>query len=207
MAEKGSRTGPRCSVPPAPLLKRFAPRAALGRAFDEAFDEVMALDNLVELFGAGATQNGVQPFSRHFAERTRRALAALPTHDNPFLWQLLVGEFPRQVGYDWLDLQFPISPPKLTSSCAPISDVLTASDERRYDFIHLSNVLDWLSESEAREMLRLAHRALRPAGVVIIRQLNSCLDLTAPGRNCDGSARKRTNFTAATGAFSIANCM
>lgn len=155
------------------------PLAPRGRVFDEAFDEVMALDNLVALFGAAATQNSVQPFARHFAQRTRHILAALPTHDNPFLWQLLTGGFLPTCAYDWLDLSFPAQPPKLTWSHATMRDVL-ASD-RSYDFIHLSNILDWLSESEAAEMLRLAHRALWPGGLMILRQLNSCLDLPALG--------------------------
>jgi S-adenosylmethionine-diacylglycerol 3-amino-3-carboxypropyl transferase len=60
-------------------------------------------------------------------------------------------------------------------------DVLTDAAERRYDFIHLSNILDWLTQAEAAEMLRLTHRALKPGGLTIIRQLNSSLDLPALG--------------------------
>ena len=181
MAEKGLTDWAALLMTPGAAAEALAPRTPLGRVFDEAFDEVMALDNLVALFGAAATQNSVQPFSRHFALRTRHALDRLPTHDNPFLWQLLAGRFPPHAAYDWLDLQPPTSQPSMTSSCAMMSDVLAASDPQRYDFLHLSNILDWLSEPEAREMLRLARRALKPGGLVIIRQLNSSLDLPALG--------------------------
>jgi S-adenosylmethionine-diacylglycerol 3-amino-3-carboxypropyl transferase len=181
MAEKGLADWPALLSAPGAAAEAVAPLTSLGRAFDESFEEVMALDYLVALFGAAATQNSVQPFSRHFAERTRQALAYLPTHDNPFLWQLLAGRFPPQCAYDWLDCEFPWSPPKLTWSCAMMNEVLASSDERRYDFLHLSNILDWLTESEARAVLRLAHRALKPSGIVTIRQLNSTLDVPALG--------------------------
>ena len=63
----------------------------LGRALDTAFDQVMALPNLVRLFGEQATANPVQPFARHFAEQTRHILATLPAADNPYLAQLFRG--------------------------------------------------------------------------------------------------------------------
>ena len=50
-----------------------------------------------------------------------------------------------------------------------------------FDFVHLSNILDWLSPDEARATLDLAWRALRPGGWTLIRQLNSNLDIQALG--------------------------
>jgi S-adenosylmethionine-diacylglycerol 3-amino-3-carboxypropyl transferase len=50
-----------------------------------------------------------------------------------------------------------------------------------FDFVHLSNILDWLSEGEATATLDLAWGALRPGGWVLIRQLNSTLDVPALG--------------------------
>ena len=161
-----------------------APNTALGSAMDDALDHVMSLDNLITLFGPAATQNRVHPFARHFADRTRRALARLPTHDNPFLWQLLVGRFPQGVAFDWLTMLPPIRMPELTWSHAPMDTVL-ANAESRFDFVHLSNILDWLSPAEATELLRVAWRSLRPGGLTIIRQLNSSLDLPALGASFD----------------------
>jgi S-adenosylmethionine-diacylglycerol 3-amino-3-carboxypropyl transferase len=46
-----------------------------------------------------------------------------------------------------------------------------------YDFVHLSNILDWLSPKEARTTLDLAREALRPGGWTLVRQLNSTLDI------------------------------
>ncbi|MEZ4537840.1 MAG: class I SAM-dependent methyltransferase [Cyanobacteriota/Melainabacteria group bacterium] len=47
------------------------------------------------------------------------------------------------------------------------------------DFVHLSNTLDWLSEDAASNLLQQAGRVLRPGGTVIIRQLNSSIDIRA----------------------------
>jgi S-adenosylmethionine-diacylglycerol 3-amino-3-carboxypropyl transferase len=151
---------------------------------DAAFDDVMTLANLVALFGEKATQNRVEPFARHFARRTRVALSTLPTGDNPFLWQLLVGRFPPGAAYDWFNAPPPARSPDLHFIQSTMTDALAASDAG-FDFVHLSNILDWLSEAEASETLAVARRALRPGGVTVIRQLNSSLDLAALGDGFD----------------------
>jgi S-adenosylmethionine-diacylglycerol 3-amino-3-carboxypropyl transferase len=51
-----------------------------------------------------------------------------------------------------------------------------------YDFVHLSNILDWLSPADAQTTLELAHAALRPGGWTLIRQLNSTLDIPSFGK-------------------------
>ena len=162
----------------------FAPGTPHGDALDAAFDGVMSLPNLVALFGAAATANRVQPFARHFAGRTRVALATLPTADNPFLWQLLVGRFPPATPYDWFAAVPPARLPKTSFLNFPAADVLWTQPEV-YDFVHLSNVLDWLAPAEATETLADAASALRPGGRVLIRQLNSTLDLPALGPQFD----------------------
>jgi S-adenosylmethionine-diacylglycerol 3-amino-3-carboxypropyl transferase len=159
---------------------RVAPGTALGQALDTAFDRVMALPNLVHLFGAAATQNSREPFSRHFARRTRHALATLDTADNPYLWQLLQGRFPENTIYPWLNAAAPQNWPRIAESTGFI-DAALRPFHNHFDFVHLSNVLDWLSPEEARETLELSLNALRPGGCVLIRQLNSTLDLPALG--------------------------
>jgi S-adenosylmethionine-diacylglycerol 3-amino-3-carboxypropyl transferase len=58
---------------PSEQARRVAPTMALGRALDAAFDEVMALPNLIRLFGEGATRNRVE---RSLA--TSRAAPGMP---------------------------------------------------------------------------------------------------------------------------------
>ena len=165
---------------PAEQARRAAPETALGQALDAAYDEVLALPNLVCLFGEGATQNPVEPFARHFARRTRAALATLPAAANPYLWHMLRGRFPEGGTLPWLTLPMTERLSPITLTRGFMAEVLAAEREA-YDFVHLSNILDWLTPDEARHTLRVAHQALRPGGQVFIRQLNSTLNILALG--------------------------
>jgi S-adenosylmethionine-diacylglycerol 3-amino-3-carboxypropyl transferase len=165
---------------PAKQAPRVAPDTPLGRALDEALDSVMSLPNLVALFGEGATRNPVEPFSRHFARRTRHAFATLPAATNPFLWSMLAGCYPPGHAADWYALPAPARMPEITWQHAFMADALR-EHTAAFDVVHLSNILDWLSPEEATATLEVAVRALHPNGQVVIRQLNSSLDIPASG--------------------------
>jgi len=165
---------------PAEQSRRAAPTTHLGRTLDAAFDSVMALPNLIGLFGEAATRNRHEPFSRHFARRTRHALASLPAADNPYLWQILQGRFPKEIVYPWLNADSPAHMPEVVWTVGSMADALPKFSEA-FDFIHLSNILDWLAPDEARATLDLAWNALRPGGWTFIRQLNSSLDIQTLG--------------------------
>jgi S-adenosylmethionine-diacylglycerol 3-amino-3-carboxypropyl transferase len=159
-------------------LRRSLP--PIGDVLDAALAEVMALRNLVRLFGEEATRNPVMSFDRHFAERVRWALAALPAGNNPYLWQALLGRYPAGGGVPWLFLERPESMPIVTSECGLMHEALEPR-RNEFDFVHLSNILDWLAPERAAEMLETAWRALRRGGCVLVRQLNSSLDVRALG--------------------------
>lgn len=160
--------------------RRVRPHTLLGQALDRAFEQVFAHRNLVKLFGEAATRNRAQPFDRHFAEQTRRALAARPAAGNPWLWQVLVGRYPSAVPAPWLELEPRDELPEWRWIHASVEDALQL-DGPPYDLIHLSNVLDWLEPDDARALLDLAWMRLSRGGAVIIRQLNSTLDVRAAG--------------------------
>ncbi len=169
----------RLADPPA-QARRVAPETALGAALDRAFDEVFALPALVALFGEGATANRVQPFARHFAHQTRRVLASLPAATNPYLWQVLAGRLPPAATLPWLEAPAPARLPEVRLERAFMNEALAEGDEA-FDLIHLSNILDWLDPAQAAETLDLAWRRLRPGGAVLVRQLNSTLDVPGAG--------------------------
>src|SRR6185436_13145686 len=98
------------------------PKTRLGGVLDAAFDSVMALPNLIALFGEGATRNRCEPFSRHFARRTREALATLPAAENPYLWQMLLGRFPDGACYPWFAAPPPSRWPEVRWSVAGMAD-------------------------------------------------------------------------------------
>jgi S-adenosylmethionine-diacylglycerol 3-amino-3-carboxypropyl transferase len=165
---------------PAEQARRVAPDTDLGRRIDAVFDEVLSLPNLVALFGEGATRNPVEPFARHFARRLRVAFATLPAADNPFLWQMLRGRYPEGHPADWFLLPRHKPAAAVTWRRAFMVDALRETPGE-FDLVHLSNILDWLSPAEATETLELAAAALRPGGRVVIRQLNSTLDIPGSG--------------------------
>ena len=161
--------------------RAFAPDTSLGQLLDEALKEVMSLSNLVRLFGEDATSNRLKPFHRHFGERIRWVMAQGQAASNPYLWQMLKGTYPGNHVAPWFTRPAPGRLPEIIESCAYMEQVLV-SETAAYDFIHLSNILDWLAPDDAERILELAAHALRPAGRVLIRQLNSALDIRRAGR-------------------------
>lgn len=72
---------------------RFAEESGLGNAFNQAFNDIFALTNLLPLFGEQATQNALKPFALHFRERLQCVIENLPNASNPYLHQLLAGRY------------------------------------------------------------------------------------------------------------------
>ena len=145
---------------------------------DEVFNDYFDLDLLVKIFGKAATQNPLQTFSDHFLYQTQNYLKSPAGLHSPYLCQMLSGQF-SQEAYDWMK-----QPALKDSEIKPVVfhqsmmlDYLIHAEDCAYDFIHLSNILDWLSEEEGSFLLRQAHRVLRRGGKVIIRQLNSSLNI------------------------------
>jgi S-adenosylmethionine-diacylglycerol 3-amino-3-carboxypropyl transferase len=169
---------------PAEQQRRVAPSTALGRHLDEAFDAVLALPNLVRLFGEEATKNPVEPFSRHFARRLRHVLATLSADRNPYLWQMLKGCYPDDSPAPWLTEPVPSRVAEVAWRTGFVAEALEGAPAL-FDFVHLSNVLDWLTPDRARATLDAAWGALRPGGLVFLRQLNSVLDIPSLGARFD----------------------
>lgn len=161
-------------------IRAAAPESLLGKRLDEALENVMSLPNLVRLFGAEATNNPLAPFSRHFAYRIRRLLADWPACGNPYLWQMLKGRYPAGCFAPWFACAAPQTLPKVAFENTSMEQALESAKEP-CDFIHLSNILDWLSPKAAARTLQLAGRALKPEGRIFIRQLNSALNIRQVG--------------------------
>lgn len=143
---------------------------------EDAFAGVMTLENLVCLFGEEATQNPRRSFSDHFAARTGEVIGRMPPLTNPFLWQILAGCFPPGCRYDWMEDDRPVIA-AVEWRVGKMDAVLDTMVAESVELLHLSNILDWLSPAEAEAILRSARRVLKPGGKVILRQLNSTLEI------------------------------
>jgi len=71
---------------------------------------------------------------------------------------MLLGRFPPGTAYPWLDAAAPSAFPTVTGNCASMRQRLKARPEA-FDFVHLSNILDWLSPEAAAMTLSAAFKA------------------------------------------------
>jgi S-adenosylmethionine-diacylglycerol 3-amino-3-carboxypropyl transferase len=151
---------------------------------EKIFEVVFDLPNLTALFGDEATRNPYQPFAQHFLEQLRKVLTTLNVRRNPFVWQLLTGRYPELGIPDWLTLPPDPLQPQWAWVLAPIGEFLQAERARhppRHHMLHLSNVLDWLPPTAALAVLQAAWACTVPGGWLIVRQLNSTLDICSLG--------------------------
>ncbi|MYC25553.1 MAG: DUF3419 family protein [Gammaproteobacteria bacterium] len=146
------------------------------------FDQVMSLENLVALFGETATQNPVMPFSTHFFQRTVHALHSFNASTNHFLWQVLACFTKTKPIARWLSQPRQEVSVNFHFEAETIQHYLAQIDVQ-FDYIHLSNVLDWLTVEEACALLELTWNRLKPKGYTLIRQLNSDLPIRALGEH------------------------
>ncbi len=157
---------------------RVAATTELGKRLERAFADVMALPKLIQIFGPDATANRVMPFSEHFLAQTRAALASYPAAQNPFLHEIFLGHFIGPL-WPWLYIQQDAGLCPVNYSCDAMQEILRSQSDQSYDLIHLSNILDWIKPDQAAELLHDSWRCLTKGGMVVIRQLNSSLDIPA----------------------------
>jgi len=170
--------------------QRAAVRApAFSTALRESCDATFDFDVLVKLFGKNATGNARIAFAEHFRERFHTGLSSLRAMDNPWMRSLLLGAS-AAAGEPppWIALPLRTTLPPIDLEISRMETVLAALPPGSVDVVQLSNILDWLDPPAAVAMLDLAARALRRGGIVIVRQLNSTLDVASLGGKIDWDA-------------------
>ena len=175
-------------------IKYLSPVTNLGQALDKALDDVMSQDNLVKLFGEKATANRVQDFSKHFAERIRIYLSKHLALSSAWLANMLLGHFNNDVMFPWLTAKINKDLPEINYVNSFMNDALAQSKTDAYHIVHLSNIIDWLTPEEAEKTLELAFQALKPGGIVVIRQLNSNVDIVKLGNKFDWNLKVSNDF-------------
>ena len=147
-----------------------------------SLERVMTQANLVALFGEAATSNRVMNFARHFELAIFKALKTIPNRSNPYLSQVLCGRFTSPTVFPWIGMPASEKPVDTQFTCGTMLEVME-KNPGAYDYISLSNILDWLTPEEAADTLAASFRALRQGGKVAIRQLNSKLDIRSCNRD------------------------
>lgn len=143
-----------------------------GKTFAAACADAFALPALTALFGPAAVSRAARPFAEHFAARLHAAAARPGAAKNPYLSLMVHARLPPGEALPWMRL--PRRPPSaaLEFFRGGMREALNARGHD-FDFIHLSNILDWLAPEERAALLEAARRALKPGGYVLIRRLNS----------------------------------
>lgn len=140
------------------------------------FDHHFSLETLIELFGKEAVQNRCSSYSSHFYNRFIWSLRHQFIHQNPFLYQFAYLSYPKLTQSYFLSLP-PYDPGKISFYNQTMINHLMHSESNSYDYIHLSNILDWIDTTSIKQVLEETSRALKPAGKVLIRQLNSTITI------------------------------
>lgn len=144
---------------------------------DRNFERVFSHENLTRLFGPDAVQFSSCSFAEHF----RRVVANYkePMDKNYFHYWIMTGNHPI-VGQD--------VPPFLNSirhiRKFPLERLQwkdrrleSLDSDNEYNFIHASNITDWMSADRAEQLIDRVIGALKPGGVATFRRLNSDLQL------------------------------
>ncbi len=138
----------------------------------------LAFDNefLSAIFGPEATQNAEpDSYARYFQGVFERGLAHTDADKNYFLHHILLGFYidkddclPLYLQGQYLNCIYDFT--FLESTFQDLPSIAP------YDFINLSNILDWMDPEQSRALLQKINQDATPGTVVLWRQLNNEFD-------------------------------
>lgn len=136
------------------------------------FDSIFSLDSLIALFGPNAVQNRKTSYADHFYHRFLWTLSHQLIHTNPFFYQFAYLTYPENAQTVFLSLP-PKAPCPVQFHTSPMLGYLVSQEAATYDYIHLSNILDWENQGTIDQIIHQSARILKKGGKLSIRQLNS----------------------------------
>ena len=130
---------------------------------------------LEAMFGPDATQHA-EPgsYPDYFRRVFERGLTRPDARDNPFLHHVFLGHYLDRPG---CLPEFLARPPRDPRYVALEQSLGEVEDFGRYDFIGLSNVMDWMGPEDVAGLLGRLRAEARPGATVLWRQLNNDRDL------------------------------
>ena len=173
-------------LPADDMLRLFCERDVLARApevlfahpyWSVAFEIFFADPLLHAMFGPNATQHAAPgSYPGYFRTLFERGLGRPDAFDNPFLHHVFLGHYLDRPGCLPHFLVEPADRYLFELHHGPIDEHVDLSE---YDFIGLSNIMDWMVPADVETLLGKVLKESRPGTVVMWRQLNNERDLTA----------------------------
>ena len=106
------------------------------------------------------------PFARILRRRLERGWATHPNRENPYAWQLLLGEDPP--GFE----RVPPRRENIELLEADAAAYLEQCPRHTFDAFTLSNILDGVSRSYRKRLEAAISRAARPGAIVVLRSFS-----------------------------------
>lgn len=141
------------------------------RYWPVAFTTAFADELLLAMFGPAAVQHAVRgSYPGYFQRRLEAGLAAADRATNPWLHHVLLGHYLAD------EAAWPPFLRERPGDLRPFAvlphDLLAVKSFADFDFVHLSNVLDWMDDAACRALADRLARELRPGAAILWRQLN-----------------------------------
>jgi S-adenosylmethionine-diacylglycerol 3-amino-3-carboxypropyl transferase len=147
------------------------------RYWSAAFSTVFSDELLVAMFGPDAVQHArPHSYPSYFRQRIELGLRDPERNRNPWLHHVLLGHY-READGAWppyLQKRVAILQPFVTHGCA----LLEVDSFAPYDFVQLSNVMDWMAPDDCAALATRLSAELAPGARILWRQLNNNRDLT-----------------------------
>eukprot|EP01133_Synstelium_polycarpum_P011000 gene11000-12818_t len=157
--------------------RRISSDTELGQELDAAFDDILDVHNYFVVFGERATSNKGKDFSKGFLHKLRKYLSHHLASESPFVSQILRASFYKDHYYEWYSNPVVPRGPAAEVGFHQKGMEEYLRDATDLDVVHLSNITDWFTPDQCIAALRLAYQALRPSGIVFLRQINTHFDI------------------------------
>lgn len=128
---------------------------------------------LLTMFGPAAVQHAPpKSYGSYFRSIIEKGLLSSDRSNNYFLHHILFGHYPKAKKGWPLFLQKPPTIVKIKFYSCLAQKV----EYSPYDFVGLSNIFDWSSESEIKKVTLKLNNELKSGAIVLFRQLNNAKD-------------------------------
>ncbi len=151
--------------------------------WDFALNVVLSKTFLSLGFGSEALESLPRDFSSIMKARLERALSQVPVHDNGYVWQTFLSEYPRGAQAEALDAALPVylqlkNQKQLKANLQRINfsvdDAVGWLEEQRentVDMFALSNILELVKSDYAIKLAEQVSRTARPGALICLRSI------------------------------------